>query len=234
MKTQQITGSSLITAVLLTAVAFGSQAQTEPTTSQPGSDWKNEKRVALLFGLSQPILGRGFNVEGNLFYKRLVFDYSHGVSLDIRAANAGTELKGQHLAVHIPWTTGFGVGYRVTKLLNVRVEPKWHRYEIYNDGDVQTASSRITGYTTFTLGAGAYLNWRPFEKANNALSGILIAPSVRYWPRISSSLPGDKLAYQNRTTGEQATHKAMEIGFNNTPVFVNVSIGYSLDFQKKQ
>ncbi len=189
-----------------------------------------ENKVNLVFGLNQ-LLAKGFNVEGNIFYKRISFDYSHGVSLDFTGnALSGAE-KDQKLAVHLPWTTGFGVGYRFSNAFNLRLEPKWHRFEIYYDGDIQNASNRLGDYTTFTLGLGAYYNWQPFQKNDNALKGIMIVPSVRFWPKLSSTLADDKFIYQNSKTGKQETHEAMEVGFGNTPLVVNISIGYSFNWK---
>jgi len=75
--------------------------------------------------------------------------------------------KEQGLAIHIPWTTGFGVGYRFNNWLNLRVEPKWHKYELYYDGNEQSPSNLIGDYTTFTLGLGLYANLKPFKNQNN-------------------------------------------------------------------
>src|SRR3954470_13770649 len=117
MKTIQLIYRSILLAmVMMSAFPMGAQQQ------------KNfDTRVNILFGLNQIILN-GFNVEGNLFYKRLAFDYSHGVSLDFSGNNVSGSIKEQKLAVHMPYTTGFGVGYRFTRWLNVRLEPKWHRF----------------------------------------------------------------------------------------------------------
>ena len=95
-------------------------------SAQPGKSLDN--RINLVFGVGQITQG-GFNVEGNIFYQRLAFDYSHGVSLNTSNSQleAGAD-KNQSLAVHLPWTTGFGVGYRFSEWLNLRVEPKWHKY----------------------------------------------------------------------------------------------------------
>ncbi|MEL6926463.1 MAG: hypothetical protein AAFO94_20635, partial [Bacteroidota bacterium] len=154
-----------------------------------------DQQVNLLFGLSQLTLD-GFNVEVNYAYKRFIFDYSHGISLNLdnELLEAGAD-KDQGLDLHIPWTTGFGVGYRFTNWLNLRVEPKWHRFELYYDGDAQTTTNLIGDYTTFTLGLGLYANLRPFKKQQNFLKGIMIAPNVRWWPRVSSSLNDDAFSY---------------------------------------
>lgn len=92
---------------------------------------KFENRVNLVFGLGQITQG-GFNIEGNLFYNRFVFDYSHGVTLSVTndQLEQGNDRE-QGLDIHLPWTTGFGVGYRFTDWLNLRLEPKWHKYALY-------------------------------------------------------------------------------------------------------
>ncbi|WP_350286951.1 hypothetical protein [uncultured Croceitalea sp.] len=191
-------------------------------------------RINILFGLNQPLLAEGFNIEGNLFYKRWVFDYSHGVSLDFSGDTVTGELEDQNLAVHIPFTTGFGIGYQFTNWFNIRVEPKWHRFEIYPDGTAQNNSNLIVDYTTFTLGVGAYVNWLPFKNRENFLQGIMVSPSVRFWPRLSSTLDDEKFVYENSFTGNTETHNAMDAGIANSPFIFNISVGYSFDFNSKK
>ena len=185
-------------------------------------------RANLLFGLNQVLLIDGFNIEGNLFYGRLAFDYSHGVSLDFTNDLLTGDVADQGLAIHLPYSTGFGVGYRFTEWFNLRLEPKWHKFEVFYDGDVQNDANLIDSYTTFSLGIGAYIDWRPFKNSRGGLQGLMISPSVRYWPRLSSSLNDDRFSYDNRITGRRETHEAMEIGLSNTPLIINVSVGYSV------
>ncbi len=210
-------------AILFCAILLGTIAQAQHTKSELTN------RVNLLFGMNQ-LLVDGFNVEGNVFYKRLAFDYSHGVSLDFTNDLLNGNEEDQGLAVHLPYTTGFGIGYRLTEWFNLRVEPKWHRFELYYEGDPQSNQNRIGAYTTFTLGLGAYVTWMPFKHNDNALKGIMIAPSVRYWPKLSSTLDGDSFDYANKITGQTETHDAMEIGLGNTPLIINVSVGYSIKY----
>ena len=209
---------------LLLALVFEGHAQQTPKE-------KFDTRINVLFGLMQPLFAKGFNIEGNFLYKRLAFDYSHGVSLDFSGSTVSGELKEQHLQVHVPYTTGFGVGYRFLPWLSLRAEPKWHRFEIDYEGD-RSESNKIVAYNTFSLGLGAYANWRPFKKGSNPLKGIMIAPSIRYWPTVSSTLPGDELVYNNHITGNTETHHRMEAGINNTPFVFNVSVGYSFGLKK--
>ncbi|GAB5465255.1 MAG: hypothetical protein Kapaf2KO_06910 [Candidatus Kapaibacteriales bacterium] len=189
-------------------------------------DGFTDNKVNLLFGLNQPLLG-GFNIEGNYFVDRLAFDYSHGVSLNIDNEFLGEDAMNQGIDIHIPWTTGFGIGYRINDWLNVRAEPKWHKFEVYDMGAEQIESKLLTEYTTFTLGVGIYANWQPFENYDNFLKGFMVAPSVRYWPRISSSLDGNSTSITTASAGS-VNHEAVEVGIAGTPFILNISIGYSI------
>ncbi len=195
------------------------------------SDWLSDRRVNVLFGLNQPLLN-GFNAEVNYFYKRLALDYSHGVSLNMGNALLDATNRDLGIDVHIPWTTGFGVGYRFNEWFNLRAEPKWHKFELYHQGDAQTAANQIGAYTTFSLGVGAYANVQPFKRQDNFLKGIMVAPSIRWWPRLASSLNNNELAFQRRSDNQTVSHQALEVGISNTPLIVNISIGYSLAWNK--
>lgn len=211
---------SLLFGTLILSYTLSAQSTTEPLTNS----------VNLLFGLNQPLIG-GFNVEGNVFYKRLAFDYSHGISLNLNEGLVSEEEARQGLVVHIPYTTGFGLGYRFNNWLNLRVEPKWHRFELYYAEDEQVEANQINAYNTFTLGLGLYANLRPFKNQPNALKGIMVAPSVRWWPNVSNNLSNDQFSYENRNTGQTEIHEARNVGLANTPWILNVSIGYAFDWQ---
>ena len=195
------------------------------------SDFKDEVRANLVFGLNQIALG-GFNVEGNLFYKRLVFDYSHGFNLQFDNSILDDKNADLGIDAEVVWTTGFGVGYRVNRWLNIRAEPKWHRFDIYDEGARKVSGNRLATYRTFTMGLGAYANLLPFKNKENFLGNIMVAPSVRWWPQVSSTLDNDEVDFLSAKRGEQVIHEAMEVGFNNSPLIVNVSIGYTLEFGK--
>jgi hypothetical protein len=209
--------------IALTSKAFNVKAQ----------DWKTDKRVNVVFGLSQPLLLSGFNVEGVYIHKRLIFDYSHGVSLNFSSDAVNTELKDQKVVVYMPWTTGFGVGYRLKNWINVRLEPKWHRFEFYYDGETQNATNEIVSYNTMSLGIGFYGNIQPFKNKESFLKGFVIAPSVRFWPTIFSTLKDDKYTYNNKNTLKNEAIKTLDPGFGFTPLVFNISIGYSFNLKKK-
>ncbi|HEY2581789.1 MAG TPA: hypothetical protein VGI43_08285 [Mucilaginibacter sp.] len=195
-------------------------------TKVSAQDWKSDERINVLFGLSQ-IIASGFNIEGNYINNRFIFDYSHGVSLDFKDNRVTSDLRRQEVAVHMPWTTGFGVGYRFTEWLNIRVEPKWHRFEFYYEDESQNVGNQITAYETFSLGVGLYGSYRPFKNKRGFLNGLMISPSIRFWPTVYSSLKDDKFIYFNKNTLKDEAITTLDPGIGFTPLVVNVSIGYS-------
>ena len=166
--------------------------------------------VTVAAGLNQPLLFRGANASVTVRKGRLVADYSHGIALDLNA-NGGPALTqaehDQNLDVDVPWTTGFGVGYRVTGRLDVRAEAKAHRF------NVTPPEGETIAYTAYSVGAGVYYRipvWR----------GLEIEPSLRYWPTVASTL--------SETDGTFAgpdgplRHEA-----HSFDAFANVSVGWS-------
>lgn len=204
------------------------------TVTLQAQDWKTEKKVNIVFGLTQPLLVSGFNIEGNYIHNRFIFDYSHGVSLDFSGSSATPDLKRQGVAVHMPWTTGFGVGYRLKEWLNVRFEPKWHRFEFYYDGETQTQANQITSFNIVSLGVGLYGHYQPFKNQTSFLKGIMIAPSIRFWPTVSSTLKEDLFTYNNKVTKAKEEIKTLGSGIGFTPFVFNISVGYSFGLKKKE
>ncbi len=222
---------NLLFAIVFFLFGFAALKAQDISLPEAEKDRFTEIKANVLFGLNQPLLG-GFNMEGNLFYKRLAFDYSHGISLNMDNAILDPVNQAQGIDVHIPWTTGFGVGYRFNDWFNLRVEPKWHKFELYGQGEEQIPDNLLTSYTTFSLGLGAYANWQPFKQKASFLKGVMIAPSIRWWPRISSSLPNNEVNFFSESSQENIRHEAMEVGVNNSPWIVNVSIGYSFGWER--
>lgn len=195
--------------------------------------WQNEKKGAILFGLTQPLVVRGFNVETNYIHNRLIFDYSHGASLDFTGNLLPDYLQNQGVVVHMPFSTGFGIGYRFTEWLNLRIEPKWHRFEFYYEDDQQIASNRIAvDANNYSIGLGLYGFFQPFKTTKSRLNGFTIAPSIRFWPTLSSSFDNNEFRYQNRNTGNFETLESLASGIGFSPLIVNISVGYSFDFKK--
>jgi len=215
--------SNLFFVLLLTISGLSVKAQ----------DWQMEKRVNVLFGLSQPIVAHGFNFEINYIHNRFIVDFSQGVSLTFSGNAIPESLQQQGLVVHMPWTTGFGIGYRFTDWINLRVEPKWHRFEFNYQSGQQLPSNEVTSYNTFTLGLGLYGCYLPFKKKTNFLKGIMISPSIRYWPTLNSTLPGNSYSYFNAYTKSIQQIKTYGPGIKLSSWIVNISVGYSFGLKKK-
>jgi hypothetical protein len=215
MKTKQF-----ILAIFLILSGLTAVAQTKPKQELLYSN-----RFSLLFGLIQPFALKGGNVELNYFTKRMSFDYSHGFSLDPPVVGV---FKNNKLALHLPYSTGFGVGYRFSSFFDVRFEPKLHSWEVYADTKEQIATNRIAAFRTFTLGLGAYYRYMPFRNSTSqALQGITTNVSVRYWQNVGTTLSNDEFTYADPATGKKETIKAPNIGLANTPLIVNFAIGYT-------
>jgi hypothetical protein len=188
-------------------------------------DFLYSNRVSVLFGLLQPVIAQGFNMEINYTTKRLIFDYSHGVSLDPPVVG---DFEKQKVVLHIPSTNGFGIGYRYSSFFDVRFEPKLHSWEMYYKYEVQNDVTKINNFKTFTLGIGAYYRYIPFKNSiNKALQGITTSTSLRYWQNVGTTLRDDKFSYFNKTTNKTETLEAPNIGFANTPIIFNIAIGYT-------
>lgn len=222
-------------AAILTTVALASAragaASAQPTPpSAPGPSAATTS-LAINLGLIQPLLLGGANLEVDLRRGHLVVAYSHGWSLEFDGSAITGEMRTQKVSMHLPYSTGLGVGYSrwsrsASSFFDLRVEGKVHRFEAaYSslDGKQRTA---IASYSTFTLGAGAYWTFLPFSRRSDALRGLNFSTSVRVWPKLGSTLQDDQVTYDNATTGRTETHQAANIGFANTPLLVNVSVGY--------
>lgn len=177
--------------------------------------------VGLVLGLVQPVMLGGFNAEVDAHIGRWSFEYSHGASLDFTGSLVVGDAHDQHLAYHLPYSTGFGIGYRVTRSFDVRLEPKLHAFQVYYDGD---RANRVVDYKTFTLGVGAYYRWLPFGGRSDWARGLAIIASARFWPNIYDTL-GD-FRYMSSVTHQMETLAPARIGIANTPFIANLSVGY--------
>ncbi len=210
----------IVTLVLLTLITIGLCAQSETKKDRLYSN-----KFSVLAGLIQPLALGGGNVEVNYTTKRMIFDYSHGFNLNPPSVG---DFKTQNVVLKLPITTGFGIGYRINSFLDIRFEPKLHSFEVYHKDDEKTEANKIKGYKTFTLGVGLYYRYFPFRNSNSKfLQGITTAASIRWWQNVGSTLSNDKFSYDNKLTGKTETLKAANIGFGNTPLVINMGIGYT-------
>jgi hypothetical protein len=216
--------SAIAAISLLTQTSYGQKIKEK-------EDFLYSNRVSILAGLIQPMVLKGGNVEVTYFTKKVSFDYSHGFKLNMSGGTITGDAKTQKLAYHLPYSTGFGIGYRFTSFLDVRVEPKLHSWEVYYDGEEQNKANLIKSYKTWSVGLGAYYRYMPFMQKDNWLQGITTSTSLRWWPNVDSSLPSDKFTYHNKFTNKDETLKASSIGIAGSQFLFNVSVGYT--FGKK-
>jgi hypothetical protein len=193
--------------------------------AQSKKEYLYSNKFSLLFGTIQPTALKGFNVEVNYTTKRMIFDYSHGVSLDPPVVG---DYKVQKIAIHIPTSTGFGIGYRFSSFFDLRFEPKLHSFEIYKEGAIQNDANKLKEFKTFTLGLGAYYRYMPFKNSENkTLQGITTSTSLRYWQNVGTTLRNDEFSYLDKSINKTQTLKAPNIGLANSPIIFNIAIGYT-------
>lgn len=213
----------LMLAASMLMLAGAAHAQTPETKKS----FLYSNRFSIVAGLIQPIVLKGGNVELTYYSKRMSFDYSHGFLLNMTGSAVTGAAKDQKLAYHLPYSTGFGVGYRITSFLDIRIEPKVHGWDVYYDGESRKKSDLIKSYKTYSLGLGVYYRYMPFKKKDNWLQGITTSTSIRWWPTIGSSLKNNKFTYYNKHSDQDETLKASNIGIAGTSFLFNISIGYT-------
>ena len=206
-------------------VLIALQAFAVPVLAEEEESRKHDLEAALVFGLVQPVVLSGGNVELDTRVDHFVLSYSHGWSLNISGSSVVGDAQEQHLAYYLPYSTGLGIGYQITKNFDVRVEPKLHRFDVRVDDPA--LGMDLVSYRTLTIGAGAYYKVRPFARRDDFLRGFVASTSVRFWPRVWSSLEDDRFEYDNPVTGRREVHRAANIGVANTPLILNVSVGYA-------
>src|SRR5262249_444590 len=114
-------------------------------------------------------------------------------------------------AVHVPWTTGGGVGVLLLDEMWLLADFKVHRFELDTAVDHQA-------YTTVTV--GAELGWRFF-----VWKGFNVALVARYWPNVSSS--AGKGVTLHDTTGKAFIDPPAQQGYSG--LLANVLVGWAFD-----
>ncbi len=225
--------ASLFIAIGLMIILGGNVSVSAQDQSLGRPRFPYANRFTLGGGISQVLLG-GFNVQAEYTTNRMVFDYSQGFNVHLNGKTASLLAQDQQLNEKLTTTLGIGIGYRITPAFDIRFEPKLHFYEVNYNGQTEAGNSRLTTYKTVTLGAGAYYRYYPFRRQTNGLAGILIMPSVRYWPNVWSSLDNNKLTYVNKATNRTETYKTATQGFPGTGgLLANVTIGYTFGLHKR-
>jgi len=172
----------------------------------------SERQLSVMAGMAQWLLLRGGNVAFEYKTRHFAFEVSHGQGLDLNQfggffltsaeRDAGAKLR-------TPWTTGFGLGYRVTENLHVLIEFKAHHYEVLTRDRADRAS-----YDTFSVGPGAFYSVYLYE-------GLFLQPNVRWWPNVGSTLAHDRVRL-TQADGSVFEHRAHDFG-----LFANMNVGYT-------
>lgn len=158
-------------------------------------------------GLSQPLLG-GWNLAGTYYGKNFVFEYSHGSDLHLdRMGGAGlneTERK-QDLKIHLPYTSGVGIGYLITPNFDIRLEFKEHFYR------VQSGTSPDELYLSQALGIRSDLpiagngteNWIPPLSHNDNFMDLTVRKAIEaeFLYGAKYVMPGSTHRYRTRSAG---------------------------------
>ena len=198
--------------VLLVSTVCVSPLLAQPTTDPYTHRW------TLLAGLGQPLIGHGFNLAGTYFTRRITFEYSHGMFLRY----TGALLSDKNIeSIYAQYSTGLGIGYRLTPYLDVRAEAKNHRFT------AQLNSRQSVTYTNTDLGAGVYYRFYPFARREVWSRGLVVEPSLRYWHYVYSTLPDVAVTYTT-DAGQVMDHRPYNFG-----LFGNVSIGYTFGLLSK-
>jgi len=202
--------SGLMTAlVLLLAHEATGRAADETLAVHP--ETPRDTGFSAMLGMHQWLVLGGANIAAQYKTQHLVFEASHGQALHLNKASSITltdDEKDAGVDVTMPWTTGGGVGFRITRNLHALVEVKVHRYEVLGADRNQKLS-----YLTFTVGPGLFYDihlWR----------GLFLQPLVRWWPNVGDTL--DKSATLTRADGTTYQPQAKSQG-----VFANVNLGWS-------
>lgn len=190
------------------APAAPDASPTAPARRAPGVE------LAFHYGLTQPLLLRGFNAAVDVRVGRFIASYSHGQGLDFSrppgALSAQEDAAG--LRVIAPYSTGGGIGVTLFRELYVMADLKVHHFEA-------SAGAAITRYTTVT--AGAEIGWRLF-----VWRGFHVTPVVRYWPTIWDNAPDGGVMVET-ADGGIVRHAPMQQGFGG--LFANVLVGWAFD-----
>jgi hypothetical protein len=202
-------------ALFFTASLARAETGSELASSAPNADEARrfQTRMSAMIGLTQWLVLRGGNVALEYKTGRLAFELSHGQGLDLNQLPSMSLTSDERAAgarVYVPWTTGFGVGFRFTEHLHALVEFKAHRYNVSGrERDVEI------DYTTFSIGPSVFYSIYLYK-------GLFLEPNVRFWPNVASTLANNRATIVD-SNGTAYEHKAHDFG-----LFANVNLGWTI------
>ena len=165
-------------------------------------------QLAVHFGLLQPVVLHGFNAAVDVRWKRLIFTYSHGVSLNFTPYLRQSE-RDAGLRVVAPFSTGGGIGIVLIDELYVLLDVKYHRFDL-------SLGTEHPSYETLTV--GGEIGWRFF-----LWKGFYLSPVLRYWPNVWTSAPKGGVPLNNGAL----VHRPLVQGTDG--LFGNLLIGWAFN-----
>lgn len=194
-------------------------SQKEEKSSET-KEFRYSNKLTLGTDLAQPFLLGGFNLNVSYTTNRMIFDWSHGIGLEIPDFIKSNEQEDLDAQIEIPWTTGPGIGYRWTEKFDTRIDFKAHRTEVELLGGQQKLE-----YTAFTVGPGAYYRFYLGKK-----TGFGLEASARYWFELGNSqdnLDGSEFKF----TDNQGRAQTFDTNINGG-IGVNIALIYTFNRTK--
>ncbi|MDV6236760.1 hypothetical protein CH379_014120 [Leptospira ellisii] len=178
----------------------------------------NADAVSMQGGLSQLFLN-GWNVAGTYYGKRIVFEYSHGSDLHFDAmggAGLNDSERKQNLTVHLPYTTGFGIGFLLTPNFDVRLEVKEHFYRVRSETtpDELYLFQSLGLRTDLPIVGNGTENWLPPLSSSENFIDLTVRKSIEAELLYGAHyvLPGTAHRYRTRSVGLGMYYRFFPLG----------------------
>ncbi len=208
----------LLVALALFLITVSGYSQTND-----GSDkkiFRYSNKWTLGTDLAQPFLLGGLNLNVSYTTNRMIFDWSHGIGLEIPESIQSSEQKDLKANIKLPWTTGPGIGYRWTENLDARIDFKAHKTEV----DLLNGQQKLD-YIAYTVGPGVYYRFYFGKK-----TGFGLEASARYWFELGNDLDGlDESEF--KFTDSQGNQRKFDTNINGG-IGVNVALIYTFGKSK--
>lgn len=173
--------------------------------------------VSIQSGINQTLLFHGGNIAATYYGEKFVFEYSHGTNLNF-AANGGIGLskdeKEQDLSVFAPYSTGIGLGYLITKNLDIRLEIKENLYRVKsNDSLDELAAYQLAGIRSDLPFTGNGLeNWLPPTRNTDPIELTIQKAVIAELSGAQYVAPNSTLRYRTRSVGLALYYRYFPLG----------------------
>ncbi len=209
---------ALINSILVLVITIGYAQTTNQNDNKKQFRYSN--KFTLGTDLAQPFVLGGYNLNATYTTNRWIFDYSHGIGLEIPDFIKSEEQEDLNAEIKIPWTTGPGIGYRLTENLDTRIDFKAHRTEL----DLLNGQAELE-YTQFTAGPGVY-----YRFYLGKTTGLGLEASARYWFDLGNNQDGlDGTDF--RFVDNEGNNQSFDTNIN-AGIGVNIAVIYTFGRNK--